>query len=117
MAKKQRKAQAPVAPEAAPDPQTGKIMSDEQRIRMSEIVHRCQRVLHALTAVMIGAFVLIVLFTTFSTGGFVQVTGRALYFLILAAAVLSLGTWVLRVLTERRLGAEMHVVSDVLRKV
>jgi hypothetical protein len=74
-------------------------------------------VLHALTGVMIGAFVLIVLFTTFSNGPFVQVTGRGLYFLILASAATSLGTWIVRVRMEKRLGKETHAVSELLTRV
>lgn len=86
-------------------------------VRLHEIVTRCQKVLHALTGVMIGAFVLIVLFTTFSTGAFVQVVGRGLYFLILAAAVLSLGAWLVRIRSERRLGRDSNVAATVLTKV
>lgn len=110
MAKKQRRDQ----PTGQPGPTSS--LTDEQRIQMSGTIHLCQRVLHGLTGIMIGAFLLIVLFTTFSTGAFVQVTGRGLYFLILAAAMLSFGTWILRVVTERRLGGETHVLAEILRK-
>lgn len=60
------------------------------------------RVLRFLTGVMIVAFLLIVVLTTISTGPFVQVTARGLYFLILAVPVASLLTWVLRLWAERR---------------
>ncbi len=110
MASKERKVQDVTSVER------GSSLPADERARASGTVHLCQRILHALTGVMIGAFALIVLFTTFSTGGFVQVTGRGLYFLILAAAVTSFGTWVMRVLAEKRLGKDTQVVSDILRR-
>ena len=60
------------------------------------------RVLRFLTGVMIVAFLLIVVLTTISTGPFVQVTARGLYFLILAVPVASLVTWILRLWAQRR---------------
>ena len=102
---------------AAPDAEAkGAGLSEDERVQASGMIHVCQRILHGLTGVMIGAFGLIVLFTTFSTGRFVQITGRGLYFLILAAAVMSLGAWLVRVRAERRLGRDQHVVSDILRR-
>jgi hypothetical protein len=92
-------------------------LTEEEAYRVSGVIHTCQRVLHGLTGVMIGAFVLIVLFTSLSTGTFVQVTGRALYFLILASAVTSLGTWIVRIRMEKRLGNETRVMADMLRPV
>ena len=91
-------------------------LSEDVLVHTSGIITVCQRVLHALTGVMIGAFVLIVLFTTFSSGPFVQVTGRGLYFLILASAATSLATWIVRVRLEKRMGNETHAVSDLLRR-
>lgn len=64
-----------------------------------EVSHR---VLRFLTGVMIVAFLLIVVLTTISTGPFVQVTARGLYFLILAVPVASLLTWILRLWADRR---------------
>lgn len=81
------------------------------------LLDTCQRILRGLTGVMIGAFVLIILLTTFSTGSFVQFAGRWLYYLILAAAVASLGTWLTRLWTERKAGRAHHVVTEVLRKL
>ncbi len=92
-------------------------LSEDERGHMMGTIHICQRVLHGLTGVMIGAFALIVLFTTISSGPFVQVTGRGLYFLILAAAVTSLVTWIVRVRMEKRLGNETHVVADIMKRV
>ncbi|MCY3737915.1 MAG: hypothetical protein OXG13_16005 [Gemmatimonadaceae bacterium] len=60
------------------------------------------RVLRFLTGVMIVAFLLIVVLTTVSTGPFVQIAARGLYFLILAVPVASLLTWILRLWAERR---------------
>ena len=72
--------------------------------RLGAQIHLCQRLLHVLTGVMIGAFVLILLATTISTGAFVQVAGRGLYFVILAGAGLSVVTWGTRVWLEKRGG-------------
>ena len=60
------------------------------------------RVLRYLTGVMIAAFVLIVVLTTISTGAFVQVVARGLYFLILSVPFASLLTWILRLWARRR---------------
>ena len=60
------------------------------------------RVLRYLTGVMIAAFVLIVVLTTISTGAFVQVVARGLYFLILSVPVASLLTWILRLWARKR---------------
>jgi hypothetical protein len=91
-------------------------LSEEELVHTSGIITVCQRVLHALTGVMIGAFALIVLFTTISSGPFVQMTGRGLYFLILASAATSLATWIVRVRMEKRMGNETLAVSDLLRR-
>jgi hypothetical protein len=63
---------------------------------------RCQNVLRVLTGVILGAFGLIVAMTTWSTGGFVQVTAKGLYYVIILSAVASLGTWVYRLLMEKQ---------------
>ena len=62
------------------------------------------RILRYLTGVMIAAFILIVVLTTISTGPFVQVVARGLYFLILAVPVASRLTWILRIWAERAAG-------------
>jgi hypothetical protein len=116
MAKKTRNTPR-TSPTESPLSEEGPGLSEEDLFRVSGVIHVCQRVLHGLTGVMIGAFVLIVLFTSLSTGIFVQVTGRALYLLILASAATSLGTWVVRVRMEKKLGKETQVVSDLLRRV
>jgi hypothetical protein len=60
------------------------------------------RVLRYLTGVMIAAFILILVLTSMSTGPFVQVVARGLYFLILAVPLASLLTWILRLWAQRR---------------
>ncbi|MFH1570985.1 MAG: hypothetical protein ABIL09_23530 [Gemmatimonadota bacterium] len=64
----------------------------------------CHRVMRGTTAAILGAFLLIIALTTFSTGGFVQVVGKGLYYLILLAAATSLVTWIVRVRLEKRAG-------------
>lgn len=77
----------------------------------------CQRILRALTGVMIGAFGLIVLLTTVSTGPFAQVAGRGLYFAILTCAAVSLGAWLARLRAERRAGRRRHTLAEGVREV
>lgn len=112
MAKKERSTQR--KPQAGV---RGPTLRADELLHTSWIINLCQRVLHALTGVMIGAFALIVMFTTFSSGPFVQVTGRGLYFLILASAVSSLATWIVRVRMEKRMGKETHAVADAFKRL
>jgi ABC-type uncharacterized transport system permease subunit len=42
--------------------------------------------------------------TTVSTGSFVQVVGKGLYFVVVVAAVTSLAIWTVRVRFQKRLG-------------
>ena len=69
-----------------------------------ENILRCQAFLRWMTGVILGAFALIILMTTLSTGSFVQVSGRLLYYLIVLAALCSLGVWSYRIALEKRLG-------------
>ncbi len=69
---------------------------------LNAIYEVSHRVLRYLTGVMIVAFILIVVLTSISTGPFVQVVARGLYFLILAVPLASLLTWILRLWAERR---------------
>jgi hypothetical protein len=77
----------------------------------------CHTVLRAMTGVIMGAFLLIILLTTLSTGPFVQFVGKTLYYLILLAAIVSLGTWMWRVRLERKMGKETDVAAEILKKV
>ena len=52
------------------------------------------------------SFVLIVVMTTASTGGFVVATGKILYLLILVSALTWLATWVVKVWLEKRRPAD-----------
>lgn len=76
----------------------------------------CQRVLRALTGVMIAAFVLIILLTTASTGPVAQVAGRSLYYVILAAAAVSLAAWAVRVRLERKAAKKADVATEAVRR-
>lgn len=61
----------------------------------------CQSVLRLLTIVILSAFVLIIAMTTVSTGGFVQMVAKGLYYLIVLSALVSLGIWICRLRMER----------------
>ena len=69
-----------------------------------ERIQSCQRVLRLMTGIILGAFALIILMTTVSTGEVVQAGGKLLYYLIALAALCSLGVWLYRLKIEKRLG-------------
>ena len=69
-----------------------------------ERIQYCQHFLRWMTGVILGAFALIILMTTLSAGSFVQVSGRLLCYLIVLAALCSLGVWSYRIALEKRLG-------------
>lgn len=71
---------------------------------VAERIQRCQRFLRLMTGIILGAFALIILMTTFSTGPAVQSGGKLLYYLIVLAAFSSLGVWLYRVWLEKHLG-------------
>ena len=73
-------------------------------LETQERIHSCQRVLRLMTGLILGAFALIILMTTVSTGEVVQTSGRLLYYLIVLAALCSLGVWLYRLRMEKRLG-------------
>ena len=89
---------------------TGGRLADDPKARaapgrdLDSLYQISHRALRYLTGVMIAAFVLIVVLTTISTGAFVQIVARGLYFLILSVPVASLLTWILRLWVRRRAG-------------
>ncbi len=77
----------------------------------------CQKVLRSMTAIILVAFVLIIVLTTASTSPVVQVTAKALYYLILAAALTSLMAWIARVRLQKKTGEHVNVVAEIMKKV
>ena len=69
----------------------------------SEAMAICQNILRCTTGIILTAFVLIIVLTTVSTGPFVQMAGKALYYAIILAALVSLGTWFYRTRLEKRM--------------
>ena len=67
-------------------------------------IQHCQKFLRWMTGGILGAFALIILMTTLSTGSFVQASGRLLYYLIVLAALCSLVVWGYRIKLEKHLG-------------
>lgn len=67
-----------------------------------EVVAICQKILRLTTGIILAAFVLIIVLTTVSTGPFVQVAGKVLYYVIIFDALVSLGTWFYRTRLEKR---------------
>lgn len=70
-------------------------------LEVQERIQGCQRFLRLMTGVILGAFALIILMTTLSTGPVVQTSGKLLYYVILLAALCSLGVWLYRIRMER----------------
>ena len=62
----------------------------------------CRKVLRLTTGVILAAFILIIAMTTLSTGPYVRMAAKGLYFLILFSALVSLGVWLYRNKTEKR---------------
>lgn len=73
-------------------------------LETQERIQNCQRFLRLMTGVILGAFAIIILMTTVSTGEVVQTAGRLLYYLIVLAALCSLGVWLYRLKIEKNLG-------------
>ena len=61
----------------------------------------CQKVLRISTGVILAAFVLIIVVTTISTDGWVLWVGKALYYIIVLQALVSLGAWYYRTQLEK----------------
>ena len=77
---------------------------EHSQTEAEKIVHYWQQFLRVMTGVILGAFAIIILMTTVSTGEVVQTAGRLLYYLIVLAALCSLGVWLYRLKTEKHLG-------------
>ena len=78
-------------------------MTDEDSERAAKQVGYCQRFLRGATAVIMGAFVLIIILTTASTGAFVQVAAKVLYYVIVTSAIFSVFAWFYRSRIEKRI--------------
>jgi hypothetical protein len=55
------------------------------------------------TGIILGAFILIIIITTISSDSWVLNMGKALYWLIVATAVFSLGVWCWRKHLEKKM--------------
>ncbi len=80
-------------------------------------IAKCQRILRFMTVAIMISFLLIIILTTASTGGFVQVTAKGLYHVILLSALASLVTWVVRIRLEKRMGQAVNVPAEVLKRM
>lgn len=76
-------------------------MTEIQTFR--ETIDRCLKVLRFSTGVILAAFGLIIIITTFSTGKWAQLIGKALYYIIVIDALVSLGAWYYRTRLEKNL--------------
>ena len=70
------------------------------------LVSMCQRALKWLTVAILISILLVIVMTTFSTGTFVQIAGKGLYFTVVGAAITSVAVWSVRVRLQKRLGRD-----------
>ena len=85
--------------------------------RSHATIAACQKVLRFMTAIILVAFVLIIVLTTVSTSPVVQVTAKAFYYLILAAALTSLVAWIARVRVQKKTGQHVNVAAEIVKKM
>lgn len=84
-------------------------MENEQAHRA---IATCQKIVRLMTGVILGAFVVIIVLTTASTGPLVQASGKLLYCLIVLAALFSLGVWIYRVRLEKQAGKPPSAILE-----
>ena len=70
------------------------------------LIFMCQRALKWLTAAIMISILLVIAMTTLSTGTFVQIAGKGLYFTVVGAAITSVAIWSVRVRLQKRLGGD-----------
>lgn len=68
------------------------------------LIAMCQKALKWLTVTIMTSILLVIAMTTFSTGTFVQIAGKGLYFVVTGAAITSVAIWMMRVRLQKRLG-------------
>ena len=68
------------------------------------LIAMCQKALKWLTITIMASILLVIAMTTVSTGTFVQVAGKGLYFVVDGAAITSVAIWSVRVRLQKRLG-------------
>jgi uncharacterized membrane protein len=66
------------------------------------MIANCQMFLRVSMGIIMASFVLIIVLTTLSTGEFVRIGGKALYYVIVCSILVSLGVWLYRVKLEKR---------------
>jgi hypothetical protein len=78
-------------------------MTEEEAQQSLRLVGYCQLSIRVATGVIMGAFLLIIGLTTASTGAFVQVAAKILYYIIVASAIFSVFVWFFRTRVEKRI--------------
>ncbi|NKB72536.1 MAG: hypothetical protein GKR89_36130 [Candidatus Latescibacteria bacterium] len=78
---------------------------------INQALQRCQTLLRGMTIGILAALGLIIVLTTISTGAFVQIGAKALFYLILLQLLISLFVWRRRVKWSK-----LSTSHDVSRK-
>ena len=81
------------------------------------LIVMCQRALKWLTITIMTSILLVIAMTTVSTGSFVQVVGKGLYFVVVGAAVTSLAVWSVRLRLQKRLGTGDLQATGLLKRL
>ena len=68
------------------------------------LIAMCQKALKWLTVTIMTSILLVIAMTTVSTGTFVQIAGKGLYYVVIGAAITSVAVWTVRVRLQKRLG-------------
>ena len=98
MTRNRKKAEKPQLPRG--NPRAEAIDSEA----CAALIVMCHRALKWLTVTIMTSILLVIAMTTFSTGTFVQIAGKGLYFVVIGAAITSVAIWSVRVRLQKRLG-------------
>ena len=79
------------------------VAGDEFSQHLVKQVGYCQLFMRFATGVIMAAFVGIIVLTTVSTGDFVQVVAKILYFVIVGSGLASFAVWIYRTRLEKRM--------------
>ena len=81
-------------------------MNENAAVAQRDTIELCQKILRISTGIILAAFALIIVVTTISTQEWVLLVGKALYYIIVLDAFVSLGVWYYRTRLEKSLVEE-----------
>ena len=81
-------------------------MNENAAVAQRDTIELCQKILRISTGIILAAFALIIVVTTISTQEWVLLVGKALYYIIVLDAFVSLGVWYYRTRLEKSMVEE-----------